>query len=316
MQSIRWRNNNTTKSILNILLSASEKGIKIPDSQIEKWKMVVEGFVKRNEPVTLAMSLAVGTRIPNRLKFFDDVNLPTLGWMYFFYFFQMLNQKICMVYPSGIRLVIFDEAWLFGKYLGVSREFIEINLRAVKKIIELMKVPVEIILMKEKDFDLAEVDKIEPKVNLSQIYGFLCSLPDMNNPNIMHSLYRKRKRNYQIIQREAGDLWKEAETKAKRVAQYLTWRKQSNLFGNLIGEEYIDTTITDKDGRLVLDITCALMNHGMPVVRCNDLGLLKVDIVPEYRIPVDYPNAVPVWINKSDLIPDMDGNFKFYYLEA
>lgn len=316
MQSIRLKEQEKCRSILNILLASSEKRIAVSESLKSRWRAVIDSCIGEDLPITLTMSLAVGTRIPNRLKFFDNVNLPTFGWLYFLFFFQMLNEKVRLVYPPGIKLVIFDEAWLFGKYLGIEQSEIEVNLRAVEKLIAAMEVPVEIILMREGHFNLAEVNDINARVTHSQIYGFLCSLPEMTNPAVMHSLYRRRSRDYDKIRLAAGDLWDKAQENTRRVAQFLTWRKKVDLFRNLLGCRYIDTTITDKDERLVLDITCSLMNHGMPVVRCNAQGLLKVDIVPEYRIPSEYQNVVPVWIKKSDLGVSIEGSFKFYYLEV
>ncbi len=316
LQSIKLKEESTNQAVLKILLSSSESGIAVSPELMQSWTLVINDCVKNNQPVTLSMSLAIGTRIPNRLKYFDDVNLPTFGWMYFFFFIRLLHEKVKLVYPPGIKMVIFDEAWLFGRYLGISRDIIEVNLKAVQRIIDLMDVPVEIILMQEEHFDLAEVNQIEPRVSLSQVYGFLCSLPEMNNPAVMHHLYRRRKRNYTKIQMAAGALWEEAQKKCGQVAQYLAWRKKTNLFGRLISGNYIDTTITDKDERLVLDITCSLMNHGMPVTRYNNNGMLKVDIVPEYRIPGEYESVAPVWIQKADFGIDMEGSFKFYYIET
>ena len=281
----------------------------------------INGFVRANKPVVITISLAIGCRISNSLKFREQVNLPTQAWAHLAWFFSLVNEKVQRIYAPGLRVVIFDEATLFARLMGLSPQEVKQHLMATRKIIAAMNAPIEIVEMRPEMFPSEEVQAITVSVDNEIIYAIACSMLGMRRAEAMDPLYRTREKDFSTLREMMGlDLWDRARTIAEEVARCLQWRKRARLFDKLLGVSGIDACVTDKGERLVFDVTSnALLNHGMPVIRREQSGLYKAWIVPEYRIResvvIDEKTRYtrPVCISPSEF--GLKGpDYTFYYL--
>jgi hypothetical protein len=295
--------------ILKILLSHCEEGIKISEEEKAELTRIINQYVSCNASIAISLTMALGMRVPNPLKFKEVVHFPTLAWLHLAFYFSLLNKKVQTVYSPGVKIFIFEEATLFGPWIfGMDIKLIEQMLKICEYFFKELEAPVEIIKLLPEHFPNEEVEQIEVEITPSQVYAIACSLPSMNNEEFMQFLYCKRSRDYDELKKISPKIWKEAEEITRKMMKALTYRKRKKLFQKLLNDiELIDACVTDKNGRIVFDITSpALWNHGMPVVRKNPY---KMYIIPEYRIPKEYPEATPIKINSS--YP-----YTFYYLLA
>jgi hypothetical protein len=305
-------------AVLSILVSHTKEGLP-PLSGTERTRLtnIIGQFVKLRKPVPVTISYAIGVRIPNRLKFFEDAQVPTLAWVHTGWFFKLLNEKVKRVYAPGLRIVVFDEATLFASMLpGFSLEGVEKFLDMTRELFRRMDTPIEIIPLSRDQFPEKEVGKVSVLPDRERTYAILCSLPEMQDPDIMHDLYHKRDRDYDAARRLAGPLWAVAEQNSAIISRYLTYRKNARLFSTLLGgSDFVDACVTEKEERIVLDMTAnALPNHGMPLVRRNVAGAYSMKIVPEYRF-TGRRNMHPVRIALSEFGIDSPGEMTFYYRE-
>lgn len=304
------------ETILGILLAHSENKTAVSTHARECLTQLLDQLISSEKPIPITMSIAVATRILNRLKFFEPDNLPTYAWMHMGNFFRLINEKIQTIHPAGINVTIFDEATLLGPQLGISSADIAQHLTSTRHLLSLVKAPIQIIPLTTEMFPESEIVKINPQVTDEQIYAVVCSRQDMTSKQIMDQLYTSRDRNYSCIADLVGaDMWEDSRRKAITIARHLEYRKQVGLFDKLVDQKGIDATVTDKADRIVFDITSnALFNHAMPLVRRDRNTMHKVRIIPEYRIPIINPNAKPVKIAKQELLAG-DGETTFYYIE-
>lgn len=279
-------------------------------------------FIRREVAIPMSITFAMGLRAPG-LKFKELDNLPTYGWLQFANFLATLDERVKMVYPPGLKVHIFDETPLFGPLLpGVTPESIQQGIEGSNRLLKAMGVLgnlIHIHPMLPEQFPRSEVSKTNPgSIDESRVYALVCSRPDMTNPKVMDPLYTDRQhRSYAELKRLAGeDIWEDSRRTAVIMGQCLQYRKNTKLFEGMIGTAIpIDATVTDKVGRIVLDVTpMALFNHGMPVVSRSDNGLYKIHIEPEYRLNRSdrFPNAKPVRLAKSELGAG-PGYMTFYY---
>ncbi|MBI4359406.1 MAG: hypothetical protein HY577_02400 [Candidatus Nealsonbacteria bacterium] len=300
--------------ILQILLTHSEE-VEMPKAEAARLTGVIGDYVRRGQPVPITLSFALGTRIPNPLKFREIVSLPTLGWVYLAFFFRLLQEKVRTIYKPGLRIVIFDEATLFASLMGVDPQGVNQMLTISRRLFKELEAPVEVKELKSDLFPWQEVEAISVRVDFDQTYAIACSLPAMVSVDAMADLYVNRDRDYAALRRLIGEeLWREAETKALVIAQHLAYRKKAGMFVKLTGlQNFIDACITDKVARIVFDVTAnALLNHGMPVVYRSQDGGHKMHIVPECRVANEHPGVIPVRVSPRDFGfagPD----YVFYY---
>ncbi|MBI4039244.1 hypothetical protein HY388_00250 [Candidatus Daviesbacteria bacterium] len=295
------------EAILKILLSHCEKSVQIPKADRERIVNQISTFVKKRLPIPLSITFATGLRAPNPLKFKQIENLPTYGWLYFVNFMMTINEKVKRKYLPGLRIIIFEEATLFGPMLGFTEQEVNQGLLASRKLFAAMGDPFEIYPLTPNMFPQDRVSKISVSVDDSRIYALVCSRSEMTSEAAMDPLYTNRQdRSYAEIRRLVGqDIWDDSKKTAESMARYLEYRKKARLFEEILGHPVaIDATVTDKEGRVVLDITSpAMFNHGMPVVRRDTKGLHKIIIVPEYRLQRgDIPNIQPVRIARAELL--------------
>lgn len=309
------RNYPLSEKILQIFLSHSKKIEISPEKKREILEMI-EKETRKENPITVGISFALGARIPNSLKFKEIIPFPTLGWMHFGYFFTLLNEKIKKVYPPGIQVFVFEESSAFPEFFNPTET--KIMIAASKKIFEMLNSPIEIIPLKKEYFPEEEVEKINVNVGEDQIFGILCSLPEMVNMEVMETLYlNKKERNYQKIKKMVPDLWEKAKNFCVKMNKYWTFRKEKKLFEKLIGKKFLDCCATQKKDRIVFDITSnCLLNHGMPVVQRNFNGFYKIYIIPEYRIYSLYgeKEVKKILIEKNEFVDVDAGYYTFYYL--
>ncbi len=305
------------EAILKILLTHCESSVQVSKNDREHLAKQIMPFIKKNVPVPISISMAIGTRIPNPLKFKEEDNLPTYAWLHFGNFMAIINEKIKRLYPQGIKTVVFDEATLFGPMMGITKDSINRHLRVTQRLLAAVGAPVEIIPLEEAMFPVDEVNKIKANVDDDKIYAIVCSRSDMAIPEVMGPLYSDRQnRSYAQLKQLTGlEIWEDSRRLAMIIARYLEYRKKMGLFETLAGPIAVDATVTDKDGRVVFDVTSnTLFNHAMPVVQRNDQGMHKVHIVPEYRVKREYPNAKPVKIDKREL--DANSGFMTFLYEV
>lgn len=304
-------------SIISILLAHCERSVNVSKADRERLANQVLPFAKNQQPIPISISLAIGVRIPNPLKFTESDNLPTYSWMHFGNFLSLINEKVQRVYQPGIKVVVFDEATLFGPMIGILAESTLRHLRATEKLLKAVQAPVKIIPLTQDLFPQSEVDKITSTVGDDKVYSVVCSRQDMKIPEVMDPLYTDRQhRSYADLRRLLGgtNIWDDSKRMAEMIARHLEYRKKVGLFERLAGPVAVDATVTDKDGRVVFDVTSpALFNHAMPIVRRSQDGNHKVQIEPEYRIRRLHPTAKSVKIDKSELSNDK-GLMTFYYL--
>ncbi|GEM_PF-3149131 len=309
--------NSGDEAILKIILAHTEEQIKFTAAERADLLGKVSCFVQEDKPVEITISLAIGCRIQNRLKYFDDTNLPTLGWVHFAWCFRYINEKIKRIYSPGIKLIVFDEAVLFYEMMNIPEQAVRDNLAVTRTIIENIGSPIEVYEMEKNLFPASEIIFKPNSAKNPQVYAMVCSLIEMEDKEIMQHLYKSRGRDYAKIRQNVGEkLWKKAQRFSDTVVSYLSWRKEIKLFQKLGFDNALDACITDKDGRVVFDITSGLLiNHGMPVVRRGKSGLYKFFVLPEYRIHDEFPNAKPVFIDPRQSFGIDEDPYTFYYRE-
>lgn len=309
-------------AILKILIVHCD-GTKLTAKEFLQHERIIQESVQRGVPVPISLSVAIGARIPNPLKFSEQIPLPTYAWLYMLWVFKLINEKVKRVYAPGVHFYLFDEAQLFaGVIPGIESGNVRRHIGAVRKLIQKMKVPVTIIELTPRMLPHSNGAHLSVEIPDAVIYAMLCSLPQMTNRCIMDDLFQTRQRDYRIIKQYAGPMWEDARYLARVVSQTLALRKQNDLFRRLLAKhgiavQHIDACITDKSARLVLDITSgAFFNHGMPVVERSPYGSHKVRIVPEYRIREQYPRARPVILPGRFSVKEwvMPTEYTFYYL--
>lgn len=273
------------QKILSLLLASCERGTDI--SQVEQDLLTrIHHFVDRSEPVLITLSLAVGCKLPNPLKFQDSLNVPSFAWLHLAWFFKLLHQKVQKVYEPGIKVIIFDEAKLFESEMKL--QYVDLFLSQVNSLIQKMDSPVEIIPL-TKDM-IPEIESVSQSSEIPEeiVYAMVCSLPEMQDTVVMDPLYVRKIRDYLSARQRVGDdLWNRAKSLASIVAGTLALRKKYQVFQTLTGSEFaLDACITDKSERLVFDVTSpCLINHGMPILELDPVtGKYKVTLSPEYRI--------------------------------
>jgi hypothetical protein len=304
-------------AVLGVILSHTEEQIKLDRFERKDLTRKIGHFMKDQKPIEITISLAIGCRIQNRLKYFEETNMPTLGWAHLAWYFRYIDEKVKRIYAPGIKLIVFDEAILFHEMMGISEQVVRDNLRATRSLIEGIGAPIQIYEMEKELFPDDEIEIRRGCANVAQVYAMVCSLPEMNNKDVMKCLYKSRGRNYGKIRRIVGEeLWAKAQRFSDVVVSYLSWRKETKLFQRLGFEQSLDACITDKSGRIVFDITSGLLiNHGMPVVRRGQRGVYKIFVLPEYRIKDEFPKAVPIKIDPKQSF-GIDGEpYVFYYKE-
>ena len=304
------------EGILGVIIAHTEEKIEVPAAELARLTNIIRIYVRRNQPIPITLSFAIGTRIPNPLKFKEAVALPTLAWLYLAFFFTLINEKVKTIYGPGLRVVIFDEATLFASLTGLEPASVMQMLSVCRKLFLMLGAPVEVVELKPDLFPEKEVEAINVGIDFDQTYAVACSLPDMLQTDVMADLYVRRDRNYQSLRLMMGeDVWRKAETTAVTMAKYLSYRKRARIFSHILGiNDFIDACITDKATRIVFDVTAnALLNHGMPVVSRLADGAHKIWIVPEYRISVEYPKAKQVKISPMEF--SLTGEpYVFYYV--
>lgn len=291
-----------------------EERIKIDNREERDLISIVEHHVSQGTPIPITLSLAIGLRVNNPLKYYEFSPFPTLGWIHFGYFFKSLQKKVETVYSPGVKIIVFDEAPLLSQFFDIEAEYVRRFLKSVRGLFQLIDSPITIIEMNPEKFPLSEVEKISVKIHDAQIYAAACSFPQMKEQCAMDYLYRQRKRDYNHMRELIGEaLWSRAECTSKVVSQHLAYRKSVNMFAEIVGTPFLDACITDKNGRIVFDVTSpALINHGMPVVSRGSNGSCRFQIIPEYRIAHEFLGAKPVKISAKEF--DGDGDFfTFYY---
>ena len=309
-------------SILQILLAHCDESTIVGRSERATLHNQIREAVRAKQPVPVSLSLAVGTRIANRLKFFENTALPTFGWLYAIWMFDLIHQKVQTIYEPGLRFVLFDEATLFANIVsGHTATDVAQHLQATRQFITLLGAPMDIIELTREMLPLADCKKVPVTVvEPATIYAMACSLPQMRDEASMAALYVNRDRDYGALRQQLGHIWDEAEQIAVQIHQALTLRKQVKLFPRLaeklgIKTPLIDACVTEKKERLVLKLTGnTLFNHGMPMVMRDATGRLKVHIVPEYRIGKQYPHAQPIFLSPQEF-GVRGADFTFYYLD-
>ncbi|MDP3093190.1 MAG: hypothetical protein Q8N16_00295 [bacterium] len=304
------------EGILRIIIAHTEEKIEVPAAELARLANIIKTYVRRNQPVPITLSFAIGTRIPNPLKFKEVIAFPTLAWLYLAFFFALINEKVKTIYEPGLRVVIFDEATLFASLTGLEPASVMQMLSICRKLFSALGAPVEVVELKPDLFPVKEVEAINVGVDFDQTYAVACSLPDMLQMDVMADLYIRRDRNYQALRLMMGeDLWRKAEITAVAMAKLLAYRKRARIFSRILGvNDFIDACITDKAARIVFDVTAnALLNHGMPVVSRLADGAHKMWIVPEYRISFEHPKAKQVKISPLEF--GLTGEpYVFYYV--
>ncbi|MCA9390299.1 hypothetical protein KC571_02740 [candidate division WWE3 bacterium] len=305
--------------ILDIIITHTERQVEVSGTAQRQLRSLIGEFVRAKEPILITISMAIGCRIPNSLKYSEMVQLPTFAWLYMAWFFKFINEKVKTIYEPGIRVVFFDEATLFAELMELDPEDVRRHLLATRALIKQIGAPIEIIEMEPKMFEYEQARQISVGVTIDKIYAIAMSMQDMTMAEAMDPLYVTRDKDWAALKRLIGPkIWDEAERRVKEITQVLAWRKKADLFGKILGRSGVDACITDKDERIVFDVTAnALINHGIPVVERKGERLV-VRIVPEYRVEKEYPNARPVYLDVSELGVEQPGFDKilFYYLNA
>jgi len=300
-----------TWRVVKIIQSLAAR-VQFSEADVQGLTAVVSSCITRQEPILISLAFAVGMRIPNPLKFRDRTNLPHLGWMHFFWFFKVLHERVSLVYPPGIRVVMFDETTLFGHFFGVDLVSSQRCIAASRRLIDALGTPVEIMSMIKEDFPVAEVDRmITLHISDERIYSMVGILPAMNNPEFLRLYHQSRDRDYTRLRQVAGPLWVEAFDIAAQVDRCMAYRKQANLFSRWLGtDRYIDASLTEKPNRVCFKPSVGLINHGMPIVTIDAKGKYKMSIVPEYRVTEE----TPVTIDVQELAPEEpERQMVFYY---
>ncbi len=290
------------EKILSLLLTGCERGTDVSPVK-ESLLNRIAAYTVVGAPIQISLSVAIGCKIPNRLKFSDLSSVPTFAWVHLFWFFKVLNEKIKKVYSPGVEVIIFDESSLFRDLLfadHLSEEDIRKFYRYLSIITEYMKPPVRFIPMRPDMFDIHPAEIPPNEVPDCVTYAMVCSLPHMQDPRVMDPLYTTSRKDYTWLAKQAGeDVWQKAQLLAGKVHATLKRRKELGLFQKLTQScNLIDACITRKDGRLCLNITVpCLFNHGVPILECDQkTGKYKVKMTPEYRIQRgDYGPLVPYY---------------------
>ncbi|MBI2021852.1 hypothetical protein HYS93_03165 [Candidatus Daviesbacteria bacterium] len=335
-------------TVLGVILSRrSVEGVEVSDKARADLEDRIRPWMKRNLPPLVSLSIAIGTRIQNELKARESLdlknNLPTAGWLHFGNWIETLNRKIQTVYEPGIQVVVFDEATLFAELMGIDPKSVEQHLAATRRLLAAVGAPIEIIPMTKEMFPQTEVDKMISQVQTEfdergihtqeardKIFSIVCARPEMTDPEVMDLLYSEGARKARREEFRAGlrgrigaELWDDSRRIAIEIAKHLAYRKQAGLFNQLVrdhssrfngvDEVAVDATVTDKDERVVFDITSVLFNHATAVVKRDSQGLHSVNIVPEYRVNREHPGAKPVRIDRAELLPGLSGSMTFLY---
>ena len=300
------------EQLLSIMLTMCDQSLRPEDENRDRILASIQHHIDHGSPIVLTVTFALGIRAPNVLKFNEPANLPTLGWLHWAWYFDHMNQKVKAVYAPGIEVVVFEEGSLFGDLFGISTEAVyQLNRAARQMFAEFKHLNIRLIPLTTDMFAEASADNVY--VPPAVVYAVACSLPEMKNREFFDPIYRNRKRDHEALREMEPVSWRHAERIAYRIAECLAWRKQVGLFDKLLGVPYIDSTVTEKGGRLVLSVTSGVMiNHGQPLVHRDTGGKYSVKIIPESRMYEEHPHATPVLIAPAEF--GMTGSpYTFYY---
>lgn len=291
-------------SILQILLHHCEEQIsrKLSSGAQAGLERQIEYFMKRNEPIVINFAQAV-MRTPNCLKFSELHNLPTQAWLHLAYFFNVVHAKIKTIYEPGIKIILFDEAMLFGELFGYTKAQLDLHLKSVRHFIATLNSPIEIFPMTKEMFNCDEAQQIKVDITNDRVYAIACSHPKMTCKEAMDPLYVSRQKNFTELRSIIGrEIWDHAFELCTYINQLMTWRKNNKLSEKILVFPSIDACITDKDDRIVFDITApATLIHGVPVLS-RKKAHNKIQIIPEYRIHRgDHGKVHPVRLAVSEL---------------
>lgn len=300
--------------IMQVLKHHAKRSVKISRNEQAKLVTQIDAFVKKDKPILITLSVCLGGRVQNKLKFFESTNLPTFAWLHLGWYFKMINEKIKQIYEPGIKVILMDEATLFFDILGIAEFMVRQNLVAAEALFEAINAPVEIRSLEKRTFPLAEVPV---EVSDSQTFAMLCMLPLMTDEQVMIPLYTKRERDYAKIRQQVGEqMWLKARSFAGVVNTMLAWRKQVNLFAQWGYSGAIDACIVEKPDRLVFKPTSnTFFNHGMPVIERNANGFYKIRIVPESRVQNEFPDARAISLDPQQAFGIAEPAYTFYYEE-
>lgn len=277
--------------IFNLLAKGRNATVPKGEARIRLVKQIYESI---SYGLTIPVSLAVllGFRMPNNLKYKEPFGPPTYAWLHSLLVLGSIAARVKKVYPPGIQFYLFEEGYIFNNIFHIQEWIVNRNLRILKTFIDDLNIPVTVIHLLPEHFPKNDIEKIvihDPTD--AEVFAFLCSMPWMNDEEIIKSLYIACEKSFEAIRIHVGnDKWSNVKEDVRYKNKILAFRRHNSLYTRLIFDIHkndvegrlIDTSMTVKEGRICIRLTLdAFPNHGMPIldtIRCH------CHIIPEYRI--------------------------------
>lgn len=269
------------ENVVGILLSGSkDKGKKMEENWLEKIRSAVEWAVIYGQPINISLAWACGTTAMSSYKFIDSNNLPRLGDIWTLFWFSMLNQKVQVLHPPGIRLVIIDEV-PHGLIVGRTEE--EIALRqGVMRALALKYAPFTEIV----SLPFFRYDGIVDKPCNEEVLAILMSLPGSIPEEVCELCYRVRNKPWGRIQQVVSEgQWKKAVDIRIAMKRVDAGKKETHFTASLFcGAPFIEACIVEK-GRWSPDIwSMAFPQHGGTALDTKGQNRFSISCVPEVRL--------------------------------
>jgi len=293
--------------IFSILVASSRERINNL-TDVASIQKAISWAVSRNVPVNISLLWALSAHARSSFKIFDwECNVPRLGDIWALYWFYYLNQKVKIIYPPGINIVLVDEVPL-SRLMGWSEVDMDIR-RNILRLIGPKESSVNIVGMPDFTPSQSEVFVLP-----AEIFSVLTSSEIINvdiQIDITDDLYCSQNKSWETIKEKVGIAkWNDAEEVATQMSRIKLARKETDWVRSSVfsGDPYIDGSFLKK-GRWCPDIWDAAMpQHGGSLLTYDGERNFSVKVVPEFRLDKDMRMPCRVLVDEfqefaSDLLP-------------
>lgn len=285
-----FKSKNQVEKILGVLMGKSVNAEKKNCNIDINLRPAVEFAITNNYPINLSIVWTICGHARTKYKILDwEVNLPRIADIWALYWFKILNDKVKLFYPPGLKIVIIDEVPL-AKIAGWSDSEMQIRKSIMQKL-----------LPKQSGIEFADLPNFELNGKIisyetQQVLTILSStdiLDEGMQVLVANDLYIKRDKDWEYIKNTVGCKWDQAIDIVRQMNGINAVRKEVNWIGSLFdGQPFIDGCIVRK-GRWCPKIWVnAFPYHGGGLIDDghgalpgdSQFGRFEVEVMPESRL--------------------------------
>lgn len=304
-----------------LMAASQEKWGKIQDQQ--SIEIAIDWAVKNNLPVNISLFYAIEAHARSCFKILNwTYNVPRFGDIWAMHWFDLLDQKVKMVYPHGLNIVIVDESKI-SSLMGWSYD--DMNLR--KSIVRgLIPSAMRLSIM---DMPSLALGTEVPLANPAKILTVLTSTQFLDEEKqkaiaSTANLYARGDRNWSNVQSQVDpSIWDRAIFIAQQMDLHSSARKDTDWVRRIVfqGQPYIDGCILRKERWSPNIWDEGNPQHGGALPSSDFLDNLEgkkvVKMIPESRLVTEgrIPCKVPVkdFQAFTDIPIPWDGEVELYW---